>query len=184
MGLLTTDQRALADAGFDASHLTWTGRPPSGLCLTRSDAFAIPFSLLWGGFAIFWETAVVASGAPWFFKLWGVPFVAVGLYLIVGRFFWDAYVRANTFYALTDDGRAIIRRIGFGATTTIIDIARVPELTFQPGANGIGTIYFGPQPAIWDGVFASSWNGRRAQVPQFRSIPNAANVFELCKKTQ
>jgi hypothetical protein len=148
MGLLTTDRSALADAGFDASHLTWTGRPPSGLLLAPSDALAIPLSLLWGGFAIFWETTVVTVGAPWFFKLWGVPFVAVGLYLIVGRFFWDAYVRGNTFYALTDDGRAIIRRVGFGATTTVIDVTRLPEITFQSGSNGTGTIYFG-RHVLW-----------------------------------
>jgi hypothetical protein len=171
----------MAEAGFDPSDLLWMGRPVLGLRLSRSDIFAIPFSMMWGGFAIFWEATVIVGNAPWLFKLWGIPFVALGLYLIAGRFFWDAYVREHTFYALSNSGTAIIQRTGLGAATSMIDLHRIPEVAFSGGGNGIGTIYFGSQPSLWnDGSIPFGRN--KALVPQFRQIPNATDVFALCKK--
>jgi hypothetical protein len=53
-------------------RLLWTGRPRAGLILRAEDALCIPFSLMWGGFAVFfWETAVIIGGAPFLFTLLG-----------------------------------------------------------------------------------------------------------------
>lgn len=67
-------------------QLLWWGKPEGGFALHPNDAFLIPFSLLWGGLAIFWELQVVKAQTPIFFVIWGIPFVLVGIYLILGRF--------------------------------------------------------------------------------------------------
>jgi hypothetical protein len=68
----------------------------------------IPFSLMWGGFSFFWEYKAVSSGGPLFFDLWGVPFVLIGLYMIVGRFFCEAMSRSRKYYGPTNERVIII----------------------------------------------------------------------------
>jgi hypothetical protein len=78
-------------------RLIWSGQPLPGLRLMPADALLIPFSLMWCGFAVFWEATVIASNAPLLFRIWGIPFVVIGLYFVFGRFFFDAWKRSRTF---------------------------------------------------------------------------------------
>jgi hypothetical protein len=88
--------------------LIWTGQPKKGIIFRTADLFLFPFSLLWCGFAIFWVTSVLNSGAPFFFAMFGIPFIIMGLIFVFGRFIIDAKQRAKTFYGLTED-RIIIK---------------------------------------------------------------------------
>src|SRR5438309_11166302 len=117
---------------FNGERVMWTGQPKQGLALSGRDTFLIPFSLMWGGFAIFWNAMVwlapfdTAGGDDpgWFFKLWGLPFLVIGLYLIIGRFFHDARIRKKLFYAVTDQRILILRK----SKITSLDIQRLPRL--------------------------------------------------------
>lgn len=151
----------------------WTGRPQQGLVLRASDTAMIPFSLLWCGFAIFWESAVVLTNAPFFFKLWGIPFVLVGLYMVVGRFFYDAFVRSKTYYALTDQSALILG--GFnGRKLTSVDLKALPESHLKIESGGRGTIVFGADT----GFASANFGGRYAAAsPEFLGIADAAQVY-------
>src|SRR5262249_39544695 len=122
-------------------HILWTGQPATGLKLSLLDLYLVPFSLAWGGFAFFWEWEVLRSGAPLLFTLFGIPFVAVGSYLIVGRFFWDAYRRRQTVYAITNERILIVVR-AVGSRTMSLPLSTIPQAMLT-GDRHRGSITFG-----------------------------------------
>jgi len=88
----------------------------------------------------FWEGAVIKGNAPWFFKLWGIPFVVVGLYIIIGRFFVDARIRRATAYGVTSD--RVIMISGFPRRTVkSVSLLSLSEISFAE--DGSGTITLG-----------------------------------------
>lgn len=159
-------------------RLLWSGQPPQGMRLQATDAFLIPFSILWGGFAIFWETTVITQGAPIFFAAWGVPFVLVGVYLIVGRFWVDARQRARTYYALSDRRVIIVSGI-FSRTTQSLDVRSLSDVALTKRKGNSGRISFGPVNPMWAWWGTAGWPGMaRYATPCFELDGNAEEVRE------
>ena len=156
--------------------LIWTGRPKTGIVFRSSDAFLIPFSLLWGGFAIFWETSVIATGAPFFFKLWGIPFVLVGLYITVGRFFVDAKKRANTIYGITSD-RIIIKSGIFSQDIKSLNIRTLSDITISQKADNSGSITLGATDFRYAMMQGMEWLSVK-QPPRLEFIEDVKSVYD------
>jgi hypothetical protein len=156
-------------------RLIWSGKPRQGLYFRATDLFLVPFSLLWGGFAIFWETSVIFSGAPFFFWLWGIPFVLAGIYIVAGRFVVDAWARRNTDYTLTDRRVLIVRARPF-AKTTALNLGMLPDIGLSEGRNGRGTIQFGPASFFADGGWGA-WMPAFDPTPRLVGIDDARAVF-------
>ena len=164
-------------------RLLWSGQPRQGIRLRTSDTFLIPFSLLWCGFAIFWEASVITKGAPFFFMLWGIPFVLVGLYIVGGRFFVDARTRQRTFYGVTSE-RVIITSGLFSRQTKSLPLRALSDISLTGHADGNGTITFGPQHPMAQ-RHPSGWPGAgRYAAPAFEMIECAKNIYDLIRETQ
>jgi hypothetical protein len=165
--------------------ILWCDQPRQGLMLRPADAIMIPFSLMWGGFAFFWEFSVTSSGAPIFFSLWGIPFVAIGIYIIIGRFFVDMAQRKATYYALTNERGIIVSGL-FNLNVKSIQFNKLPEINLSAKSNGRGTITFGASsPMAWlysGGGFPNM--GRYNIAPSFESINNAKMVYQKIKQMQ
>lgn len=119
-------------------YVLWNGRPGKGELLTKYDIYMVPFSIMWCGFAIIWETSVILMSAPLLFKLWGIPFVCVGLYMVFGRFIMKSYIRKKTIYVITN------KRIFcfFKNQINTMDYHIHPTRTVTRHRNGYGSIYF------------------------------------------
>jgi hypothetical protein len=156
--------------------LIWTGKPKTGIVFRNSDVFLIPFSLFWAGFAVFWETSVLATGAPLPFALFGIPFIVVGLYITVGRFFLDARKRARTIYGITND-RIIISTGIFSTEVKSLNIRTLSDITISQKADYSGSITLGPTDLSTTMLRGMEWPGIK-QAPRLECIEDVKSVYD------
>ncbi len=153
-------------------YILWKGKPERGNLFSSQDIFLIPFSIFWCGFAVFWFVSAIFTGAPIFFCLFGLPFVAVGLYLVFGRFFHTSYLRKRTVYVVTN--KKIIRQKG--KKVDMLSIENLPPMTLIAHKNGNGTIHFGQEYSYYNGGHRYSSS---ASLFSLDNIPNAVQVQEI-----
>ena len=168
--------------------ILWAGQPNSRVVFHKEDALLVPFSLLWGGFAIFWELGVMGywgsgsrAGNPWFFgMLWGIPFVLVGQYLIWGRFFYAAWKKRRTHYAVTNR-RVVVVQNGWKRQMASAYIDSLPTLIKESRSSGLGTLRFAQADSIWSGRRGwGAWDGMAVgNIPTFVDVEDVDYVYRL-----
>ena len=178
------EQRIREDLRPD-EKLLWSGRPAQGLRLRRTDWVFIPFSVLWAGLVVYWESSVLHQRAPGLFAFWGIPFVLAGIYLLVGRFYVDAVIRTRTCYGLTNQ-RVIILSGLWTRQVKSLSLRTLPEISLREGPGARGTIEFDSSPwpmmqwfpgMIWPGI-------SRYQPPSFELVERAREVYDLVRMAQ
>lgn len=175
--------------------IEWTGQPDPSIVFSKMDAFLVPFSLMWGGFAIFWELSVTGilfqskghgGPPPVLFALFGVPFVLMGLYFIFGRFFYKAWKKKRTYYAVTNR-RVVTVTVGpRGRNVQATLIRDIPTINKSVGGSGVGTLIFGNSGGI-SGYYANTgmdWMGSAYGIAAlaFYDIADANTVCELVNR--
>lgn len=166
--------------------VAWAAQPDPRFRLSGQDVFLVPFTLLWGGFAIFWELGVlgVLDGQPSFNAgaLFGLPFVIIGQYVIWGRFLYKRYRQRRTFYAVTNR-RVLIVALARSRQLQSLFLNQLPTVTKTVRRDGSGSLVFGTAP-YWAGSYANSgmdfFNTRGgAMPPAFYDIPDVDGVYQL-----
>ncbi|WP_162842767.1 PH domain-containing protein [Mucilaginibacter pineti] len=111
-----------------------------------------------------------------------MPFVFAGLYVIVGRFFYDKQLRAKTIYGITSN-RIIIKSGVIKKTVNVLNIKTLPNLTISEKADGSGNIKLAVNNNPFSGFTVYGWPGIK-EVPELRLIPDVRSVFNLILKQQ
>ena len=189
---MNVHQQKFEDDLLKDEQVLWAGQPDPKVIFTGADIFLVPFSLLWGGFAIFWEfmasTGVANAqikqhqGPIWFFPLFGIPFVLMGLYFIFGRFIYKAWRKRNTYYAVTNK-RVIVLTKGMGRDIQAAFINTLPSVNKSIRSNGNGTIRFGnssPMVSMYGNSgmdFFGSFYGK--DILTFYDLSEANKVYDL-----
>jgi hypothetical protein len=155
------DQKRLQPLLLPGERLLWAGQPKGGITFRPADLYLVPFSVLWAGFVLFWNISVwsMVRSEP-FFALWGLPFLAMGAYMVAGRFFHEAWLRAHLLYAVTSRRIIVMRTPPFQRLKSL-EIGYLPTLDYEEHRDGRGTLTFdfdeqdgnpwwvGHRPRIW-----------------------------------
>lgn len=159
-------------------RVLWTGRPAQGIAFQVYDLFLVPFSFVWAGLALTAFFAQPVKPVP--FPFWAVKwlFVVVALYITVGRFAIDWWIRAHVIYAVTDN-RVMIVSTGFGTAVKSFGRGQNPSMHLVEGGNRIGSIRFRDDGYMRYGAFHHS----NATSSLFR-IADAKAVFDLIRKSE
>lgn len=169
----------------DDERILWEGAPPRGLNLASHDVTLVPFSLAWAGFALWFNVAAWMEKDNGFMRVWGAPFLVMGVYFVVGRFFADAWVRRRQRYFVTNR-RVVVLRSGWRGGLTSLAIDWLPPIRIIERADGSGALRFGlPR-------YGRSKSGQRVEkdrfapalspVPHFLGIDRVAAVRSLIER--
>jgi hypothetical protein len=179
---------------LEDERIVWSGRPDTGMHFTLLDLFIVPFSVLWGGFAIFWELSVLIPDAE---KgnidiesvLFGIPFVLIGVYLIFGRFIYKRWRKRRTYYAITDR-RILSQYTTLGKHFLELDIKTVTDIDMHVWKDGKGYLVFNEGKSSF---FSGDQFYRNTGMDIFSyhkhplalyDIPNANEVYKLIVDTK
>lgn len=109
----------------------WRGKS-KGMSPTKNLTM-IPFGVFFLAFALFWT--ISASSAGGFFGVFGLPFIAVGMYMVFG----ENIVGKKTYYVITN--KKIYR--SQAGRVDMVDLSNLPPMRTEGYKNGAGSIYFG-----------------------------------------
>lgn len=176
---------ALTPYLHSGERLLWAGRPKRGLLLRGEDAWLIPFSLVWVSipFSSTLSRLLTGSGV----NLFDLLFTVAGLYLLIGRFLVDMWLRAHTTYGLTER-QALIVTNGFSQQIRYVNLRTLSDLKLTMRRGGTGTIELGkPKFSIFGPRYsrAMPWPGVGQYLPPaFEAIPDARRVYDLIVQAQ
>ena len=183
--------RRLQPEMASTERLMWSGRPPTGLRVRRSDIPTVIFGLTWTGFAVYWTWNIWQEEAQLIPTIVGGLMVMIGLYQFIGRFFLDAYARARTWYGVSDSRVVIVTEVP-ARNVHAVPLASLPDVTLETEGIDGGLIGFGgggeeSLPAL--GERRPRRRGRtrgrmRRKHPVFELEHGARSAFDIIRRAQ
>jgi hypothetical protein len=167
--------RSYLDSG---EELIWAGQPKQGITFGWADIFLVPFSMLWSGMVFFMLFTVIRSNTPLMVYFFLIPFILVGIYILIGRFIFDAESRKRTIYGITNERIIIISGV-FRTSIQSFSISTLSNISITEKSDRSGTILLGNEMWFMGMLRGSGWpmaNTRMA--PAIEMIPNAMAVYK------
>lgn len=161
-------------------RILWQGRPGTGLIFDADSLKTSAFGVFFFGFSIFWEAGALTaashneSALVDFFPIRGIPFMAIGFYLVFGQYLWSAYLRRNTWYSLSNQRAFIATKLLGTKSLRSYPVTAATPVEVETGAT----------TSIW---IAERMSGRNLSVRHrigFERIADGQAVVQLIRRVQ
>ena len=161
-------------------QVLWESTPSYRLVVFRPiDWLLVPFSIVWSMGAFTGAASTIGSGGV--FTAFGLFFGAMAIYISVGRFVIDWYIRRNSVYAITDK-RAFIAQSAFGRKLRELPITPALSVQFDDAARG--SVWLDGKPGFSEGMKSMGiWHGDDGGFT-FREIADPKNVYDLIQSVK
>lgn len=176
----------------DGETILWQGQPDGRLDFSGFWSVQTVFAGFFTAFAMFWMamsfsmTSLMDDGVGQvvniIFPLFGLPFLGVGLYMLVGRFWADAQQRRSTHYTLTTHAAYIGVDAGAKRSLDRHAIGVDTRLTLMDGTTG--TVWFAPARAtaqVTRNSLRVTEAKQRAQKIGFERISDPRAVYAMMR---
>lgn len=173
------DERIRAEL-LPGEELLWNGQPRRDVVFHKADFLLIPFSVAWAGIACsfslptLWPRIAPGAGRPPDLgsQLFALMFFLVAQYILWGRFFYAAWQKGDTEYALTNMRVIVSMRTLGGRKTGSLPLEAIYDVGREVRSSGIGSIRF-RKPRKND-----AWTGLGSvEAPVFVDIDDADRVY-------
>ncbi|MGB9928893.1 MAG: hypothetical protein ACPK85_10895 [Methanosarcina sp.] len=160
-------------------QVLWMGQPEKSGIFSREDLFFIPFSLFWLSITTSIGIMFLSSGEL-FPILFVLPFLLVGLYLLIGRIIHKRYLKKRTYYVVTNQRVLILTNL-FSRNLQSEFINNIPVINKTVRKDGIGTIQFGNYQYTGSMQRNPEFNftGFGYGIPTFYDIKGVDNVYQI-----
>lgn len=165
-------------------RVLWQGQPVGGIIWSRRDIPVSLFGLVFLSFAIFWMAMASSTGAPYAFRFFGLPFAAIGAFMLFGRYLWDAYKRQHSWYTLTDRRGLIATEIFGKRSLKTIKIEPGAQIELVP-VDGLDALWFSEawvETPITEDKHGRRRGGHRVKRKQgFEKLADGREAFKIAR---
>lgn len=119
-------------------YVLWRGHPEKGNTFTAASAIRALFSLGVLAFCLVWEITAFRQGNSVIMMVFGLPFIAVGLFMLWSSTLRGPYLRNKTFYVITNK-KLMLKE---GKNIRFCDGHRLPPMQVKEHRNGNATLSF------------------------------------------
>ncbi|MCT4660870.1 MAG: hypothetical protein N4A40_03340 [Tissierellales bacterium] len=137
----TSDEKTIENYLYDNEKILWLGKPKIKI-FSVLDILIIPVTIIWLGIIVAWETMAFSIGAPFIFQLFAVPYILIGLYVLIGRYILKIYLKRNTNYCVTNQRIIILKKLkSFKVESE--EISNLSIVNIENKGHNFGNVIFG-----------------------------------------